>query len=194
MTSDASGNQKCYDYKPFGDDLQQDAGNRPACYPAGGSPEYPAPPDQQSLKFTGKERDAETGLDYFGARYLSSAQGRWMSPDWSATPQAVPYADLSDPQTLNLYSYVRNNPLANPDPDGHAECFINGACNFLRNVLPNATTTGGAIVNAIGNTVSDLLSLDEVVKGSVDVVQAETTIGRVGVALGLVGVDRKSTR
>jgi len=74
---------------------------------------------------TGKERDAETGLDYFGARYLSSAQGRWMSPDWSAAPQAVPYADLSDPQTLNLYGYVRNNPLSKNDPDGHCPpCII----------------------------------------------------------------------
>jgi RHS repeat-associated protein len=71
------------------------------------------------VRFTGKERDAETGLDYFGARYLSSAQGRWMSPDWSSTPQAVPYADLKDPQTLNLYSYVRNNPLSRADLDGH---------------------------------------------------------------------------
>ena len=59
--------------------------------------------DYVTQKFTGKERDPETGLDYFGARYLSSAQGRWMSPDWSATPQAIPYADISDPQTLRSY-------------------------------------------------------------------------------------------
>jgi len=69
--------------------------------------------------FTGKERDVETGLDYFGARYLSSAQGRWTSPDWSAAPEAVPYATLADPQTLNLYGYVRNNPLGRDDPNGH---------------------------------------------------------------------------
>ena len=61
----------------------------------------------------------ETGLDYFGARYLSSAQGRWTSPDWSDKPEPVPYADLSDPQTLNLYGYVRNNPLGLADADGH---------------------------------------------------------------------------
>ena len=68
-------------------------------------------------RFTAKERDAETGLDYFGARYYSGAHGRFTSPDWSATPQPVPYANLSDPQTLNLYSYVRNNPLSKSDPD-----------------------------------------------------------------------------
>lgn len=68
---------------------------------------------------TGKERDQETGLDYFGARYLSSAQGRWTIPDWSAKPEPVPYAKLDNPQSLNLYSYVHNNPLGRFDPDGH---------------------------------------------------------------------------
>jgi RHS repeat-associated protein len=70
-------------------------------------------------KFTGKERDAESGLDNFGARYYASALGRFMSPDWSEVPEPVPYADLSDPQTLNLYAYVRNNPLNRADLDGH---------------------------------------------------------------------------
>jgi RHS repeat-associated protein len=68
---------------------------------------------------SGKERGAESGLDYFGARYMSSAQGRFTSPDWSETPAPIPYADLTDPQTLNLYSYARNNPLSNRDEDGH---------------------------------------------------------------------------
>ena len=68
---------------------------------------------------SGKERDAETGLDYFGARYYSGAQGRFITPDWSETPTPVPYAKYYDPQTLNLYAYVRNNPLSNLDKDGH---------------------------------------------------------------------------
>ena len=70
---------------------------------------------------TGKERDTESGNDYFGARYYSSAMGRFMSPDWSAKAEPVPYAKLDDPQSLNLYSYVRNNPLARTDPDGHCD-------------------------------------------------------------------------
>ena len=74
-----------------------------------------------SSRYTGKERDAESGNDYFGARYYSSAMGRWMSPDWSAKVEPVPYAELDDPQTLNLYSYVGNNPLTKSDPDGHFE-------------------------------------------------------------------------
>jgi RHS repeat-associated protein len=59
------------------------------------------------------------GLDYFGARYFSGAQGRFTSPDWSEKPTPIPYADLSNPQSLNLYSYALNNPLRGPDPMGH---------------------------------------------------------------------------
>ena len=45
-----------------------------------------------------------------------------MSPDWAAKAQPVPYARLDNPQTLNLYAYVANNPLSKIDPDGHYEC------------------------------------------------------------------------
>lgn len=75
--------------------------------------------DPNHYKFQGKELDAETGLYNFGARYYSPALGRYMSPDWSAKPTPVPYANISDPQTLNLYSFGRNNPLSIRDPDGH---------------------------------------------------------------------------
>ena len=70
-------------------------------------------------RYTGKERDAESGNDYFGARYYASSMGRFMSPDWSAKAEPVPYAKLGDPQTLNLYAYVGNNPLDRTDPTGH---------------------------------------------------------------------------
>ncbi len=66
-------------------------------------------------RFTGKERDSESGNDYFEARYYSSVMGRFLSPDWSAKEEPVPYAKLDDPQSLNLYAYVRNNPLSRTD-------------------------------------------------------------------------------
>jgi len=69
--------------------------------------------------FTGKERDPDTGLDYFGARYYASVQGRFLTPDWSATPEAVPYGHFENPQSLNLYAYVKNNPVSDVDVDGH---------------------------------------------------------------------------
>jgi RHS repeat-associated protein len=88
-------------------------------------------------KFTGKERDSESGLDDFGARYNSSSLGRFMTPDWSAKPQGVPYAVLDDPQSLNLYIYVRNNPLSHADPDGHCDpdgkrCFWQKLGNWFK--------------------------------------------------------------
>jgi len=76
-------------------------------------------PDATEHHFTGKIRDTESGNDYFGARYYSSTAARFMSPDWATKPEAVPYSDLTDPQSLNLYGYVRNNPLSQVDDDGH---------------------------------------------------------------------------
>src|SRR5258708_398160 len=71
-------------------------------------------------KFTGKERDDESGLDYFGARYYSNGLGRFITPDWAGgKPSAVPYAEWIDPQSLNLYTYVRNLPTSKFDQDGH---------------------------------------------------------------------------
>ncbi len=80
---------------------------------------YPADMTGTPLHFTGKENDTESGLDYFAARYYSSTSGRFISPDWSAKEEAVPYAKLNNPQTLNLYAYVGNNPLTSIDIDGH---------------------------------------------------------------------------
>jgi RHS repeat-associated protein len=63
--------------------------------------------------FTGKEHDPESGNDYFGARYYASTMGRMLSPD-SGVDQHP-----EDPQSWNLFSYVRNNPLSFTDPSGH---------------------------------------------------------------------------
>jgi len=73
----------------------------------------------QNYKFEGKERDTETGNDDFGARYYTWRFGRWLSSDWSALPVPVPYANLGNPQTLNLYSMVADDPESFADLDGH---------------------------------------------------------------------------
>ena len=89
---------------------------------------------------TSKERDAETGLDYFGARYFSSAQGRWTGPD-------QPFADqhLEDPQSWNMYAYVRNNPLKNIDPDGRQSCAMTpSACPSIMGSASGSPTTKDA--------------------------------------------------
>lgn len=95
-------------------------GDAPYSYP---DPYAPATADDATpLHFTGKERDSESGNDYFGARYYASSMGRFLSPDWSAKVEPVPYAKLDNPQSLNLYAYVDNNPLSSFDPDGHLKC------------------------------------------------------------------------
>src|SRR5207248_1910987 len=75
--------------------------------------------DINNYKFTGKERDAESGLDYFDARHYANAWGRFMQPDWAAKPTDVAYADFGVPQSLSLYGDVKNNPLSRADKDGH---------------------------------------------------------------------------
>jgi RHS repeat-associated protein len=88
---------------PFGGEIPGNTVGRDSSFGA---------PDNVTQRFTAKERDAESGLDYFGARYYGSALGRFTSPD-NGVDQ-----DAGDPQSWNLYSYVRNNPLSNVDPDG----------------------------------------------------------------------------
>lgn len=86
-------------------------------YPFGMTTNYAVSSSSNIYKFTGKERDSESGLDYFGARYYGSNMGRMMSPD----PSGLVYADPTNPQSLNLYSYVLNSPLKFTDPSG-LEC------------------------------------------------------------------------
>jgi RHS repeat-associated protein len=99
--------------------------------------------DAFCLKFTGKERDTESGLDMFGARYYGSSLGRFMTPDWSGTPSAVPYAKLDNPQSLNLYAYVGNNPLVRIDKDGHCWSWLQGACNLFQKAYYGVFTDYG---------------------------------------------------
>jgi len=88
-------------------------------YPFGDGLSCTGGPDATEHHFTGKERDTETGLDYFFARYFTSDLARFMTPDWADAPATVPYAHYGDPQTLNLYAYVGNNPNTGIDLDGH---------------------------------------------------------------------------
>jgi RHS repeat-associated protein len=103
---------ECYDYLPFGRMLSSEDHNRTAigCYPADPDTNLSSRTPQ---KFTGKERDEETGLDFFLARYYSGAQGRFTSPDMPLLDQQT-----DDPQSWNLYAYARNNPLRFTDPTG----------------------------------------------------------------------------
>jgi RHS repeat-associated protein len=82
-------------------------------YPFGGERVLSAS-SGNTYKFTSKERDSESNLDNFGARYDSSILGRFMSPD----PKAISAKLLQNPQDLNGYTYTINNPLRYSDHDG----------------------------------------------------------------------------
>jgi RHS repeat-associated protein len=104
------------DYLPFGQTILTSSGN-PRMNATGGSKcstnGYVASAAPTRLQFTGKERDAESGLDFFGARYASAAQGRFTSPDPSRLS-----AFFDNPQSWNMYSYAYNNPLQFVDKTG----------------------------------------------------------------------------
>lgn len=119
-----------HDYLPFGEELFAGTGNRTT------QQGYQSN-DGVRQQFTRTERDVETGLDYFGARYLSSIQGRFLSVDpMMASGLAV------DPQTWNRYAYVANNPLRFVDEGGLLRRDRNGNLKFEPVGLPRVETHG----------------------------------------------------
>jgi RHS repeat-associated protein len=93
------------DFAPFGETLSAGIGIRNSSLGYG--------PDSIRQKFTGYERDAETGLDFAEARYFGSIQGRFTSPD-----ALLSSGEVDEPQSWNRYSYALNNPLRYTDPFG----------------------------------------------------------------------------
>jgi len=130
------------DYYPFG--MQMDSRNGVTSADA-------------RYKYTSKERDVETGYDYFGARYYDSRMGRWLSVDPLAEklPQVTPY------------NYTLNNPLRIVDPDGQGPWdIVKGAVNAIAaSVSPTYKTTSIAAYSgdrhdyAVGNVVGDVVSM-----------------------------------
>ncbi len=122
-------NVKRHDYLPFGEELFAGTGGRTAALGYSGG-------DSVRQQFTSKERDVETGLDYFSARYYSSGSGRFSSPD-----DFVNDTHPADPQTWNLYTYVRNNPLRFIDPNGQIKKDQNGNVIFEKQSETTMTFT-----------------------------------------------------
>jgi RHS repeat-associated protein len=101
-----------HDYLPFGEEIPSGYANRGADWAAD---------DSVKQKFTGQERDSETGNDFFNARYFNGALGRFLSPDPGNAG-----ADLMNPQSWNGYAYVQDNPLNRTDPSGFCDVFVAG--------------------------------------------------------------------
>jgi RHS repeat-associated protein len=107
VTSSAGTVTSRHDYMPFGEELGSGVGGRTTVMGFSGTS------DGIRQKFTSKERDSETGLDYFGARYFASMQGRFTTAD-----PAMESVNGTNPQSWNRYVYVFNNPLRYIDPLG----------------------------------------------------------------------------
>src|SRR6185437_13684669 len=96
-------------------------------------------------KFTGKERDSESGLDNFGARYNASMMGRFMSVDPSRVSM-----DPAQPQSWNRYSYVLNNPLRYVDHNGLWPSDIHD--QIYKNSFPNLSSANLKIIQMPAGT------------------------------------------
>jgi RHS repeat-associated protein len=114
--------------------------------------EYAPPPSTPDpLRFTGKERDVETGLDYFGARYYASRTGRFTTVD----PVMNIEAALLNPQRWNRYAYANNNPLVFIDPDGRdAIVALHRLLDSLRNRAPRALSIP-TVIEAVTSPILD---------------------------------------
>ena len=182
-----------HDYLPFGEEIGSGLGGRSSV-----SGYTPSRTDGPTQKFTGKERDAESQLDYFGARYFSGAGGRFTSAD-------APFADqfAENPQSWNLYSYTRNNPLRYVDRTGDSATVAGGFIGGLigggvalykgEDVLTGALT--GAISGALAGSVIDtggasllVLAASGAVGGAASSLLNQAASGE-GIDLGEVATD-----
>ena len=152
-------NVKRHDYLPFGEELFAPTGGRSTAmgYSVG---------DAVRQQFTAKERDVETGLDYFDARYFASVQGRFTGAD----PLFIEMKRLPYPQAWNLYSYARNNPLKFIDPTGmevKMNCDTQQNCNTAAENLNNRkgaqfkTTVKNGKLEVVGKVDEKKLSAAE---------------------------------
>ena len=151
-----------HDYLPFGEEIGVGMSGRTSAQGYGRA-------DGVRQQFTSKERDGETGLDYFLARFYSAVQGRFISPDEfnggpedlydfveDAADNPTIYADLDEPQSLNKYVYCLNNPLAYIDPDGHK-----GWKEWARAAVEVATYVPGPV----GMVASGVQAIDKIAQG-----------------------------
>jgi RHS repeat-associated protein len=109
-------------------------------------------------KFTGKEHDYETGLDYFGARFDSSSFGRFMTPD-----DFTKDSDVRDPQRWNKYAYARNNPMRYTDPTGgEATASVTGCTTDSNGHRSCSVSVTAAIaIYSVNGTTADQLKQDQ---------------------------------
>jgi RHS repeat-associated protein len=178
VVNDAGGIICNHDYYPFGQE-------RTVCN------------DGETHKFTGQERDAESTTDYFRARQYAYSLGRFLQPDeftggpvdaFSANdplpPGPLPYADITNPQSLNKYAYTYNNPLNYVDPDGHDAAtteVVNVTVRVVAVILESGgeagpVLTGAGAAAAIATGVGIGVAANVAINAYADRVEAEADL------------------
>ena len=138
VTNASDGTVRTHHYHPFGEGVGVDATTDP-------------------MRFTGKPRDGETGLDYFGARYFAPKTGRFTSVD----PIMNIAAAMVDPQRWGRYAYSRNNPSRYVDPDGRdirlavPQAWLDSAKSARESL--SKSLGGGLIARIVDQFVSPML-------------------------------------
>jgi RHS repeat-associated protein len=150
-------NMKRHDYLPFGEELFAPISGRSAAQGYAGG-------DGVRQQFTQKERDTETGLDYFGARYYSHVQGRFTSADKLLIDQFE-----AAPQSWNLYTYVRNNPLRFIDPTGNQAVPCNATCQESKKKAEEARKQAEAEGNDV-TTITTNAERDKEIQASSNII------------------------
>ena len=130
--------------------------------------------------FTGKERDTESGNDYFGARYFGSSMGRMMSPDPIG-------GDMTNPQSLNKYAYALNNPLRFTDPTGLYVCATGQDCSAFEKALDALRNSKNGDVARAAGAYGALGDKNGVTVGFADLSKQ----GEDGKVVSTLGVDDK---
>jgi RHS repeat-associated protein len=139
ITDSSGGVQARHDYLPFGEEIGLVGGRTEL-------QKYVV--DNVRQKFTQKERDVETGLDYFLARYYSSTQGRFTGVDLAGP-------DLANPQTLNKYQYCLNNPLRYIDRNGLYEEDVHRDLTYALALAAGFNSTSAYAIASANQWVDD---------------------------------------
>jgi RHS repeat-associated protein len=147
------------DFFPFGEQMDASLGNRSSVQG------YIPSNDFIKHKFTGYFRDDESGLDFAGARHFASPLGRFMQPDENLVDQIE-----DDPQSWNLYNYVRNNPNKYVDPSGKGPETLWDAFNVglgVKSFVDNVKKGNykAAAVDAIGIVIDSAATITPLVPG-----------------------------
>ncbi|MHC4692191.1 MAG: RHS repeat domain-containing protein, partial [Planctomycetota bacterium] len=131
--------------------LVQETANYPFGHPRNDFIADPNSPFRADYKFTGKEQDKETGLQYFGARYYLAHIAKFVSVDplYGFDPNPHDY-DLQYPRNLNTYAYCHGNPLIYVDKEGKFAGLAIGALGGL---------IGGGGIGFVSGTVKGIIGL-----------------------------------